>query len=116
MVDRVLLVDVDEDRPRAGGDDGADRRVERVDLGDDLVAGSDPQGLEGEDQRVRAGVRSDDVRDADHGAEPSLELEHRRADRELARADERPQLVEDRLRLGGVELAVEVVVGNFHGR
>ena len=116
VVDRELVVHVHEDGPRAHRDDGADGRVERVDLGDDLVTRPDAERLEGEDEGVGAGVGPDDVAGADHGTQPPLELEHGRADRELARADERAKLVEDRLRLGGVELAVEVVVGNLHGR
>jgi len=46
----------------------------------------------------------------------ALELEDGRADRELAGGGERPQLVQDGLRLHGGELTIEVVVRDFHAR
>ena len=75
----VALVDVHEDRPRAGVEDAVRAGDEGERDGDHLVAGPDPVAEQGEVQRRRAGAGGHRVRDADEGGEVLLELAHPRA-------------------------------------
>ncbi len=74
-VDQVRVAfDVDEDRRRAGRQDRADGRVERMADRDDLVARPEAEALEDAHQRHGPVADRDRVLDADERGEPLLEL------------------------------------------
>ena len=74
-VDDVRVgLDVDEDRRRAGVQDRADGRVERVTDGDDLVAGDEAQALEDAHQGDGPVADRDGVLRADERRPALLEL------------------------------------------
>ena len=63
-VDRVIGVDIDEHRRRAGRDDGGDGGERRVRDGDHFVARPDVQRLQRQHQRISAAADADGVRSA----------------------------------------------------
>ena len=85
-----LGIDVDQDRPRADADDTAAGREERIGRRDDLVARTDPEGHQREQDRVGARRHSDGVRHAEHPGQLALErLDLRPHDEPLAVAHAR---------------------------
>ena len=84
-----LRVDVGEDRRCAGSRDRLGRRVEREGGADHLVATSDPERLEREDERVRPVRHADRVRNTQEGGGFVLEGLHFGAEDESPRVENR---------------------------
>ena len=80
-------VDVGEDRSRADTRDRLGRRVERERRADDLVAATDPERLERDDERVGAVGDSDGVRHAEERSGLVLERLHLGPEDEPARRE-----------------------------
>ena len=112
-VHQVLGVDVHEDGHGTGHDDGPGRCHEAVGGGDHLIARPDAQGLEGEEDRVRARVEPQREGRAAQGGEAGLELCDLRPEDELAALELLGDPGEHRPVL---ELAGEVHVPDANGR
>src|SRR5438105_5585708 len=85
-------IDVDEDGPGADLGDDVRGGGERVGGDEHLVARPEPQGQDGEVQRSRSGRDDERVLDGAGRREPSLELGHLRAHRELTALEHRGDL------------------------
>jgi hypothetical protein len=111
-IDRVLSVVIDEHRPAARHDDGADARHERVRSGDDFVARADAGRAERQDERIGAGSHADGVRQAGQGGESLFEFLDRPAQREVAGLHDAAHILQIRLKIG--KLPIEIRIGHIH--
>ena len=85
-----VMVDVAEDGPRPGVDDGLGGGVERERRHHDIVAGHHPERAEGDRDCVGAVSHADHVPDAEIRRELRLECHYLRAEDEAAVVDHRP--------------------------
>ncbi len=94
-------IDVAEDRPRAGVDDGLGGRVEGQRRHDHLVTGAHPERPQGDRQRLGAVGDANAMAHADVGGELALECLDLGAEHVAARIEHRPlpggDLVQERL-------------------
>jgi hypothetical protein len=111
-VDVEVVQHVDEHRARARLHDGPRGGDEGIGGRDHLVAGSHPERLQREKERVGSRPDPDGVPGAAEASEALLELGHRRAQRELGGFEQALDVAKDRLGVG--ELLAEVRIGNAH--
>ena len=108
-----LRIHVDQDGFGADQVDGADGRVERVRLRDDLVARPDAQGPQGDHQRVGTGVDAPDVSRAEKFRELRFELLHFGCQLVPTADQHRPQVRDQRLDVRS-ELMRIIVAADLH--
>ena len=107
----VVLAHVHEDRPGLDQADCAGRGHERVRNGDNLVTRTDTEHLQGEDQRIGAGLDSHRLAGPAQSRYLRLQLAHLRAEHEMGMTQNLVHGLQQ-LRAQGLMLCCEVHIGD----